>query len=240
MRRRPGRTLLVALLVATPVAGMIVADVMVRTNHESPLEYWRSQYGNADAVVTPGLTPAGIERVAKLLATSRVVPGLGYVESRLVRTVDSHRSDVEITTLPMRDPLTRGIVQVMWGRAPKGGNEIFLTRAAAHDLHVGVGGTLRLERPTRHDFTVTGIGEFADGWDRTAMIFPPGARIPWPGQQASAPLLVDLPKNIERRRGGELGIASLTGARRPAARARLQRGTPSGRSAGVGSSARWC
>ena len=49
--RRPGRTLLVALLVALPVASMTVAVVMVRTQHETPVQLWQQQNGNADAAV---------------------------------------------------------------------------------------------------------------------------------------------------------------------------------------------
>jgi putative ABC transport system permease protein len=208
VRRRPGRTLLVALLVATPVAGMIVADVLVRTNHQTPVEYWRTQYGQADAVARPGsydtdgqpvATPPGDNRVAALLAKSRVIVGPTYTDARLLRTVDGHRSDASVLILPIADPMTHGIVQMMWGRAPKGGNEVFLTRSAAHDLHVGAGGTLRIARPVRHDFTVTGIGEFADGWERAGIVFPPGERIPWTSSPATGSLLVDLPPTVTAR-----------------------------------------
>src|SRR6478672_5296279 len=87
VRRRPGRTLLVALLVAMPVAGMLVADVMVRTEHETPLQLWRGQFGMADAIVMRGTTPNGPSRVAALLAKSRTVGGWYYFEARVLRTV---------------------------------------------------------------------------------------------------------------------------------------------------------
>ena len=70
VRRRPGRTLLVALLVAMPVAGMLVADVALRTNSETPLQIWRSQNGMADAVVFPG--PPVAETLRTVPADKRI------------------------------------------------------------------------------------------------------------------------------------------------------------------------
>ena len=48
--RRPGRTALVALLVAIPVAGMAIAVTLIRTEAETPAEDWQQEYGQADAV----------------------------------------------------------------------------------------------------------------------------------------------------------------------------------------------
>ena len=212
VRHRPGRTALVALLIALPVAAMFVADVAVRTNRDTPLELWQRQYGAADAIVQPGpsLPPSGPVRT--LLDASRIVPGRVYFDNLLFRTTDLHRSSVDISALPMTNPLTRGIVQLTSGRAPRGGNEIFLTRNAARDLHVRAGNTLRLVRPSRHTFTVTGVGEFAAAWGQTSVVLPTGERYPWKTQPPAVmvaspaastgvvvsedPKLVDLPSNI--------------------------------------------
>ena len=48
--RRPGRTLLVALLVALPVGGMAMAVTLIRTDAETPAEEWQRYRGQADAV----------------------------------------------------------------------------------------------------------------------------------------------------------------------------------------------
>lgn len=198
--RRPGRTLLVAMLVAMPVAGMLVADVLVRTEHETPLQLWRSQYGMADAVVSyTNAPPTGPSRVATLLAKSRIVAGTYYVDGRLLRTVDSRLSNLTIESLPMSDPITHGIVQMMSGRPPAGGNEVFLTRVAARQLGVRAGDTLRLARPARHSFLVTGVGEMASDWGRGEMVLPTGVQLPWKplpfGPEAKVQL-VDLPENV--------------------------------------------
>src|ERR1700682_668271 len=50
VRRRPGRTLLVMLLVAVPVCGMSVVTVLVRTNNDSAAEAFARQFGAADLV----------------------------------------------------------------------------------------------------------------------------------------------------------------------------------------------
>jgi putative ABC transport system permease protein len=60
--RRPWRTLLVALLIALPVAGMTAAVVLFRTDSLTPQQEWRLHYGNTDALIpalesaTPGPT----------------------------------------------------------------------------------------------------------------------------------------------------------------------------------------
>ena len=57
VRRRPGRTALVALLVALPVAGMAMAVTLIRTDADSPRQLWERQYGQADAA---GYTELGL------------------------------------------------------------------------------------------------------------------------------------------------------------------------------------
>ena len=52
VRRRPGRTALVALLVAFPVAAMVVAVVTFRTDERTPIERWRLDHGNSDALLS--------------------------------------------------------------------------------------------------------------------------------------------------------------------------------------------
>ena len=99
----------------------------------------------------------------------------------------------------MTDPLTRGIVQVLSGRAPKRGNEVFLTRDAAHQLGVGTGDALRLASPARTSFRVTGVGELATYWGQTEMVLAPGARLPWkalPNGPEVRNQLVDLPAGV--------------------------------------------
>src|SRR3954468_14486563 len=54
VRRRPGRTFLVMLLVAVPVFGMTVITVLVRTDNDSAAEIWAREFGHADLVTIGG------------------------------------------------------------------------------------------------------------------------------------------------------------------------------------------
>ncbi len=198
--RRPGRTLLVALLVAVPVAAMVVGDVMVRTDHETPLQVWQQQYGQADFALTTVTPMAADNPLLKLLPKSHVVDGArGDVETRLLRSVGDRRSMAAITTMALADPTLRGIVQITSGRAPVAANEVFLTRTAARQLGVKVGETLHLVRPARRSFVVTGVGELAQNWGETEMVLPPAAPYPWPrspGGGQNVTHLIDFPGRL--------------------------------------------
>ena len=54
VRRRPGRTLLVMLLIALPVCGMTMVTVLVQTNNDSGAESFAREFGAADLVATNG------------------------------------------------------------------------------------------------------------------------------------------------------------------------------------------
>lgn len=208
--RRPGRTVLVAMLVAVPVGGMLVADAMVRTQHKTLIQYWHGQYGTADAIVSyTNAPPAGSSRIATLLAQSRVVPGSSYFEARVLRTVGFRRSNLVIASLPMTDRLARGIVQLQSGRAPTGHNEVFLTRTAARQLGVGAGDTLRLTRPNRRTLVVTGVGEIANDWDLPEMVLPADADYPFtrvPSGPEGKTYLVDLPASVSQAELKKLAV----------------------------------
>jgi putative ABC transport system permease protein len=192
VRRRPGRTALVALLVAFPVAAMTCAAVLVRTEHRTPIQYWHQWNGQADLVLDGGsVMKAGARVVGAGPATERVPPAVAALVARshsvkyqtvygqLLRTVDQHRSRVDVSDLPMDDAVTRGIMHVTSGRAPVTPGEVFLTHAVARQLHVRLGDELRLERPTRLSLRVVGIGERADTWGSTAAVVARGTAFPW-------------------------------------------------------------
>ena len=148
VRRRPGRTVLVALLVALPVAGMAMAVTLIRTDATSRLEEWQRTYGQADA--------AGYELDvdAALPEGSRTVPV--HTTWMRLRAADGARADSELTDLPLDDPLTAGIHDLVSGRAPARDGEVVLSTALAGHLGVDVGDELVLERP---ELTATVVGE---------------------------------------------------------------------------------
>ncbi len=210
--RRPWRTLLVALLIAVPVAGMVVAAVWVRTDHQTPLEQWRASEGHADLYTTSGAQRGVVPQVGGPTLEELLPPGsrsMSYRSEyrRLLRTTAGERSLAVVTDLPMADPLTAPIIQVMSGRAPERAGEVFITRKVASDLDVGVGNTVTLERPKDLTWTVVGVGETSAWWGETKVVLGPGTTFPWRDDRAmlsDVKVLVDLPDGVSRARLAEL------------------------------------
>lgn len=165
VRRRPGRTSLVALLVALPVAGMVLAVTLIRTDGVTPAEAWERHHGQADAVgvslpAAPGLAPG---------ARSVRVHDLSYFP---VRTEAGRRSDLQLSDHPLLDPIMVGFAEVVAGRAPTKDHDIALSPTAARQLGVVVGDELVLDRPAAR-FDVVGLVEEVDCIScRTAIVTP--------------------------------------------------------------------
>ena len=109
MRRRPGRTALVALLVALPWPGMAMAVTLIRTDAATPLEEWQRSYGQADAV--------GYERRRRALDAPRGLADRSACAPPTMRlkAADGPAADAELTDLPLDDPLTAGIHDLVVG-----------------------------------------------------------------------------------------------------------------------------
>lgn len=166
VRRRPGRTVLVALLVAAPVLAMTVASVMYRTTNDSWPDTFERRYGAADLVVDGDLDgivdvlPAG----ARAIESVSVWTGLELPDGSSPPEIW-----VQFTDLPLTDPMVAGIVEVRDGRAPSAGDEVVLDRRTADRLGVAVGDTLTLARPSG-DWRVVGVGRLADNHSQGLMV----------------------------------------------------------------------
>ena len=196
VRRRPGRTALVAALVALPVAGMLVAVVFMRTDAVSLADRWRFENGRADAVlfhdtlVTPGPLPPGSHAVDHA-RTWRVV---GAANGRLC--------SCGLIELPF-EPLTDGIVTVSAGRHPERPDEVLLSEPAADALGARLGERIELVRPIELDATVVGIGYESQWRDSPVMVVDPGAHLlDHDSVDISLQRLVDLPDDLTRAEVG--------------------------------------
>lgn len=166
--RRPGRTALVALLVAIPVAGMVLATVIIHTGGHTPAEEWAEDNGLADAVL---YDTASADRLQELPDGSRAVEVWGtYFRSR---TTDGLRSDMEVSDLPLDDPITEDTHELLEGRAPNQAGEVAMSRRVARRLHVDVGDELDLERPDL-SLTVVGIVENVSCIGCPSVLMAPG------------------------------------------------------------------
>lgn len=172
VRRRPGRTLLVMLLIAVPVCGMTVITVMVRTNTDSAAEAFAREFGAADLVggvggigdrapvPTDGAAPT---QSVSFPAGTRVVHAHASTSFLGLSSADGTARLADATDLDLNDPIARGAVLLRSGRFPSVAGEALISPSLARAFHVGVGDTLRLSEPNWNE-RVVGIGVRATGW----------------------------------------------------------------------------
>jgi putative ABC transport system permease protein len=168
VRRRPGRTFLVMLLVAVPVFGMTGITVLVRTDTDTPAEVWAREFGQADlasaaAVASANASPSSTTSSRALPAGSRTVTG------RLASNIGLELPNgtarlADVTDLPLTNAITRGMVLLRSGRFPTAPGEALISPNLAQAFHVGVGDTLHLSSPSWTE-RVVGIGVRATKWN---------------------------------------------------------------------------
>jgi hypothetical protein len=141
----PVAALTVAALVALPVAALTVAAVVAASSDGSPQDQRRSVFGGADIVVQFAHEDAADDDsvaadVRQLPAGSRV---LRVHERRgLVPGVRGSDVFVEASDLPLQDPFTAGMTQLLRGRAPHGPTEVGASANVLRDLGLRLGDTL--------------------------------------------------------------------------------------------------
>jgi putative ABC transport system permease protein len=169
-RRARGRSALVVAMIALPVAALAFAAVTRDTFQLTPAERADRLMGQGQAVIMwpderpvhqsptelvfgPAGTPAGpggtsptmptptVERLLALLPPgSRTI---GDQSSSLAVRTAAGSGTLATRTLDYADPLARGILRQVSGRAPARAGEVALTPVAARRLGAGVGGTVR-------------------------------------------------------------------------------------------------
>jgi len=168
--RRPGRTTLVALLVGVPVAFMVLAIVLLRTEDSTQDGAWQRDYGDADAVI---LQPPGV--VSNLPPGSRTVAVQDA--SLRVRTAGDVHANVEARAFLPRDPLTDGLADLVAGRFPTQDGEVTLAPRLADTLGLNVGDRLVIERPTRLGLDVVGLAEMPGHLGRPLAVTVPDSAL---------------------------------------------------------------
>ncbi len=173
VRRRPGRTLLTATLIAVPVFAMTVASVLLRTENDDWASRYVRQYGQSDLVIsaypqTEAVAVAGEADPSpepprpELPAGTRTIDYF-QVFAPLQPLGDSARAGerfVTVTDLPLDDAMTKGIVEISSGVAP-GANEMLIAPEVAKYWGVWVGDSVTFDRPSG-TWTISGIGRMAD------------------------------------------------------------------------------
>jgi len=190
VRRRPWRTLLVAMLVVVPVAAMAAGSVLYRTAQGTWAEDFARRAGQADVVVESVLgDEVDLSAVPAVRSSSHVEAWTGIEPVAAVGATDPY---VWFTDLRMDDPLAAGIVEVRDGRAPVNPGEVLLDGGTAERLGVEIGETFELAQP-RGSWTLVGTGRLADHHDVGVLVAPGFDRARLRDASASVRTLIELP-----------------------------------------------
>jgi putative ABC transport system permease protein len=173
VRRRPGRSVLVALLVALPVTALSLLAIGYRTTLRDDDAWVVREFGTADAVADLGLD-CECDRRTPLEDT--LPPGTQIVwgteaDLPVTRSDRGESNFALVTTIDMSNPLLKGRRDLAQGRWPDSGREVALDRQLAERYEVGIGDQLQLVHQ-RTTFVIVGL---IDGNNEYApMIAAPG------------------------------------------------------------------
>lgn len=204
LRRRPWRTALVGLLVALPVAAMVMAASLLRTA-QPPFDVKdRSSFGLADATVWLGqgsISPQGDPEAMR----SRILAAAPGARAVLVEEVSGNVQGPAGTPRmvkifgPEDDAMLTPRTTLRSGRLPRGAEEVALSPSLARTWRVAVGN--RLEIPALAlRATVVGIAHPLAGARSETMhvgVMPDIAR-----EYRSQALFVDLPGDSKAEQAG--------------------------------------
>ncbi|HWM56682.1 MAG TPA: FtsX-like permease family protein [Pseudonocardia sp.] len=218
MRRHLGRSILIASLIAVPIAGATVMDGLARTmsgpeadayqhmgvadgmatiTDQKSLPDW--QPGSQECCGEPQRDPASVDLAELLPAGSRFVANVGYETLRLTEGDRIVRTQLEMVEIG--DPLTDHTARLIAGREPAGPGEALVTEPLAERLGLLDDGELRPDATITADrgatVDVTGLAIQPTGLGRETVIAPPGSDLAPERPPAEAnPIrlfLVDLP-----------------------------------------------
>lgn len=222
IRRHLGRSVLIAALIAVPIAGATTMDGLLRTMTGAEHTAYR-MFGDADAqlevsefTAMPGWQPGGdpsggegerdpgeVDVESLLPPGSRIVPNY---YAGLLRLTDGDRivrTGVDVVTVG--DELTRHLARVESGRAPRGPDEAMVTEALAERLGLLEDGTLRdgatITAEDGPAVVVTGLAVVPTQTSEEAVVARPDTALreaPSLGEtQPPATYLVDLPAGTD-------------------------------------------
>ncbi len=196
-RRRPGRTVLAALLIAAPVAAMTIGSVFARTENGDWSAQFERRYGDADIAVDNamfGFATGGGSGVADL-PVSTVTTEYLWVRTPIVTSDNDNGFTFAIVTdIDLADPATGLPIEVISGDLP-GIGELLLPQGLAKAFDISVGDDLSLDRPSG-TWTVSGISRVRDSYYDDAVVIPGFDRARVASDYAQSITLYDLPDGM--------------------------------------------
>lgn len=185
VRRRPFRTLLVAMLVVVPSIFFVITQTVSRTMHRSSAETFRSNFGAADVVlyVEPATaSPNGQasqelrvrEEVKKVLGSQAKVTRMAslWVPMRIADvSVPRERRSKSVVVLKYQpdDEILGSTLEMLRGRSATSDREVVVTERLASSWKIDVGDTLSLSLP-KVEYSVVGIARKRSDWKSNAIL----------------------------------------------------------------------
>lgn len=148
--RHRGRSLLVVVLIALPVAAMVAGIAILRTTEPSQQRRDAEQFGRAD-LIAQGVSRAELD---PYLPPGSTVEPMFSTDAQLL--IDGSRPGVTVRGIAL-DGLAQGMLTLVDGRAPNGANEVAITSAVARIAKVSIGDSLVLD--DQLPFKVVGLVE---------------------------------------------------------------------------------
>ena len=168
VRRRKGRTAMVALLVALTVGGLTTADLSYRS-HNLPSD---SDFGAAQLRLSlnPSIAaPAGLDQASMDNVLAELPKGAEVATGAETGGLPVQRADrpglgvhVTLTTVDLSSPVLRGATTIREGRLASAADEVTLGTETAERLQVAVGDSLHLAYPDV-TFRVVGLADRSSG-----------------------------------------------------------------------------
>ena len=190
VRRRPGRTVLVVLLILVPVMAMTIGDVVEHTQNDKWSETYRRRFGASDAAVQ-FTSNENVGAMKALLPDARVVAY--HTADATIPASPRHprQTFVNFTDIPLGDPVTAGIIELRHGRFPTADGEALVSPSVAKDFGLAVGESWDVPRPAAR-LVIVGIGRRAD-LHSDSMVVVHGVAAVSAAPGASITALIDAP-----------------------------------------------
>jgi putative ABC transport system permease protein len=207
VRRRPGRTILVMLLIAVPVIGMTLGSIVFRTTQNDEAASFAREFGTADLAVSSydtqdwfsSTSPLGDDapQLPSGSTTLTYASSSTYVRAEVNGEITS--TYVELSDIDLTNPIATDTVEVRRGRIPTATGEVLLGRDVAKRFGVDVGDSLRMVRPDLQ-LKVVGIGRDISRFDADVMIVPGFDRTLYNANSgATLTTLIDVPADSSDR-----------------------------------------
>jgi putative ABC transport system permease protein len=196
--RHKGRSALIVLTVAFPVAGLVAAVTLLHAL-TVPLATKASwQLGRADASLeVDGSDSAGVAAaLGKAVPAGSTTVVFANGQSRIAGH-DGVLRTAQVNDLAYVNPLATGIVRQEQGREPRTPAEVTVSRAVADAAHLKVGSLLTLRDVGDRTATVVGIAITPGELANQVVWVAPGSLAGTVAAYSGATALVDLPTNVD-------------------------------------------